>query len=499
MDTPHFASLAKGLRMSSKIQLNPHFKPSSPNNEFSISVSNLSKTYTVYKRPEDRLKQMIIPRIQKLTDIEPSKYYQPFSALKDVSFNIPRGETVGILGRNGSGKSTLLQIICGTLNQTAGTVQVNGRIAALLELGAGFNREFTGRENVFLNATILGLSQQEIKTRFDAIAEFAEIDDFMDRPVKTYSSGMYMRLAFAVAINADPDILVVDEALSVGDEAFRRKCYARIEEIQSLGATILFVSHGISTILQLCSHAILLDQGELLMQGDPKSVTAQYQRLVNIPAAKSGIIRSEIKGLSAEALSKKNDPVGKPIISSRPAKSTSLESYDPTFVSKSAIEYETQGAIIKNVRLFNSDGELVNTVESGKRYTFSYSVLMQRDASNVGVGVLIKTFNGIEIGGAISNRIKEKNTNAYNAGEVLDVEMSFNCLLLPGVYFLNAGVRGTVDGAESYLHRIVDAFVFRVLSTEKQNLTGWIDFGFRHNVRVADANRQTKVLSRHTK
>ncbi|MEL6688446.1 MAG: ABC transporter ATP-binding protein [Pseudomonadota bacterium] len=230
-----------------------------------VRVSNVSKLYRTYSKPTDRLIEAFVPKAER---------HREFQALKSVSFELPRGETLGIVGRNGSGKSTLLQIICGTMQPSSGEVSVQGRVAALLELGAGFNSEFTGRENVHLNATILGMRRDEIAERFDAIAAFADLGDFIDQPVKTYSSGMFVRLAFATAINTDPDILVVDEALAVGDEAFQRKCFAKIEEIQARGGTILFVSHSAGSITQLCSRAMLIDQGEVILDGRPKTVAA---------------------------------------------------------------------------------------------------------------------------------------------------------------------------------------------------------------------------------
>ena len=246
----------------------------------SIQVKDLSKRYEIYSQPADRLKQMVLPRMQRAIRRPSRAYFNEFWALRDVSFNVRRGETIGIVGRNGSGKSTLLQMICGTLTPTLGEVTVNGRIAALLELGAGFNPEFTGHENVRLSGLLYGLSEEELRNRYDAILDFAEIGNFIDQPVKTYSSGMYVRLAFAVAINVSPDILVVDEALSVGDEAFQRKCFARIDAIRKAGATILFVSHAASTVSELCNRALLLDHGELLTQGPPKYVVSRYQKLL---------------------------------------------------------------------------------------------------------------------------------------------------------------------------------------------------------------------------
>ncbi|MDX8377458.1 MAG: ABC transporter ATP-binding protein, partial [Mariprofundales bacterium] len=211
--------------------------------DIAIRVQNICKYYQIYSNPQDRLKQSLW-RGRK-------QFYREFKALDDVSFEVKKGETVGIIGRNGSGKSTLLQIICGTLAPTSGDVEVNGRVAALLELGSGFNPEFTGRENVYMNATILGLSKKEIDARFDDIVAFADIGEFIEQPVKTYSSGMMMRLAFAVAINVKPDVLIIDEALSVGDVAFQRKCFGKIEEIRDAGATIMFVSHSEGSIVNL--------------------------------------------------------------------------------------------------------------------------------------------------------------------------------------------------------------------------------------------------------
>jgi ABC-type polysaccharide/polyol phosphate transport system ATPase subunit len=235
--------------------------------EPAIRVSNLSKCYQIYDRPHYRLMQSIFRR---------KKFFRDFWALRDVSLEVRQGEVLGIIGRNGAGKSTLLQAICGTATPTSGSVSVKGRVAALLELGAGFNPEFTGRENAFLNAAILGMTSEEIAARFDDIVAFAELAEFIDEPVKTYSSGMYMRLAFAVAIHVSPDILIVDEALSVGDIAFRNKCIERIQALMKLGVTILFVTHDISTLQLLCSRVIWLDHGQIKSIGDPIRVSQDY-------------------------------------------------------------------------------------------------------------------------------------------------------------------------------------------------------------------------------
>lgn len=247
-------------------------------NEIAIKVQNLSKCYQIYDNPRDRLKQFVAPRLQRLTWQHPKQYFREFWALKDVSFEVKKGETVGIIGRNGAGKSTLLQMICGTLTPTNGSVETNGRIAALLELGSGFNPEFTGRENVYMNAAVLGLSKEEIDNRFDDIAAFADIRQFMEQPVKTYSSGMVARLAFSVAVQVDPDVLVVDEALSVGDMAFQEKSFTRMKRIRDAGTAILFVSHSTSAVRNFCDRAMWLDTGRMRAIDERLVICDEYQR-----------------------------------------------------------------------------------------------------------------------------------------------------------------------------------------------------------------------------
>lgn len=236
--------------------------------DLAVSVKNLGKSYQIYDKPRDRLLQMLFRN---------RRYYREFHALQDLSFELKRGETLGIIGRNGAGKSTLLQLICGTLHPSSGEVKVNGRIAALLELGAGFNPEFTGRENIFLNAAVLGLTAEEIKARYDDIVAFSGIGEFIDQPVKTYSSGMYVRLAFAVATSVEPDILIIDEALSVGDGAFARKSFERIMALKQRGATVLFCTHSMYYVESFCDRAIWLESGKMQMLDISQRVTSAYQ------------------------------------------------------------------------------------------------------------------------------------------------------------------------------------------------------------------------------
>lgn len=443
--------------------------------DVAITVRHVSKHHAMFARPEDRLKQMVVPRLERLIGRPPRRYFRDFAALSDVSLEVRRGETVGIVGRNGSGKSTLLQIICGTLRPTAGEVSVNGRVAALLELGAGFNPDFTGRENVLLNAAILGLSRAEIDQRFDAIAAFADIGEFIDQPVRTYSSGMYVRLAFATAINVDPDILVVDEALAVGDEAFQRKCFARIEDIRKGGGTILLVSHSAQSVVQLCDRAVLLDAGEKLLDGAPKLVTGQYQRLMNATGADAQRIREDIRAgrLAPEAA---------PAAADNPLPVADLDAFDPNLKSPSRVDYDQAGATIRDVRIVNAAGRQVNILTSGGRHWLEYRVDFDRDLQSVDFGTLIKTTTGIELGGASTN-LNGPSLDVV-AGQSILVRMGFDCPLAPGTYFLNAGTRARLDGELRYAHRILDALSFRVVTDGPVTYTGTIDFGFAPEVTV---------------
>lgn len=248
--------------------------------KIAIRVANLNKCYQIYERPQDRLKQFIVPPLGRLFGKEAPRFYREFWALRDVSFEIRKGDTIGIIGRNGSGKSTLLQIICGTLTPTSGEVESIGRVSALLELGAGFNPEFTGRENVLLNAAILGFPHDEMLARMDKVLEFSELGVFLDQPVKTYSSGMYARLAFSAAIHVDPEVLIVDETLAVGDARFVAKCMRRIKEVKEGGTTILFVSHDVGSVRTLCDFAIWLDRGRLIDKGGVFPVSGRYMEFI---------------------------------------------------------------------------------------------------------------------------------------------------------------------------------------------------------------------------
>ena len=282
---PAGGTQASGVPASASGPAFPDQPPAVPrdpglDDDVAIRVSGLSKCFQLYDSPGHLLKQLLVGRVARLVGRTPPQYFREFWALKGLDFTVRRGETVGIVGRNGAGKSTLLQILCGTLTPTDGHVEIRGRVAALLELGAGFNPEFSGRENVYLNGAILGVSREEIARRFADIEAFADIGEFIDRPVKSYSSGMYVRLAFAVSACIDPDVLIVDEALAVGDAKFQAKCFRRFEELVSRGTTILLVTHSTEQITRHCDRAILLEGGVVHQEGPPRDVANTYLDLL---------------------------------------------------------------------------------------------------------------------------------------------------------------------------------------------------------------------------
>ena len=435
-----------------------------------ISLRNISKSYKMYASPADRLKELVHPFGRK--------YHGEFQALKDVSIDVPRGMSLGIVGRNGSGKSTLLQVIAGILQPTTGSVQVQGRISALLELGAGFNRDFTGRENVFMHGALMGISREEMEGKFESIARFAEIGDFVDKPVRTYSSGMYVRLAFATAINVDPEILIVDEALAVGDEAFQRKCYARIKAFQKQGVTTLFVSHSAAAIIELCGRAMLFEKGELLCDGRPKEVITDYHKLLYSPAPKAEKFVEELKRRqsSADAETERQAHKVEP-----EKKAFFIDNFTP----KSTVYYESLGALIRNPRILTLDGEVVNVLYRGGEFIYAYEVEFTEPCFHVGFGMLIKTITGTEFGGGNSG-VGKRLIDQMDAGKTAEVRFRFRCNLMQGTYFMNAGVTGIHNGEARYLHRVIDAVIFRVQAEKDVCSNGTIDFCVEPEIEVTD-------------
>jgi lipopolysaccharide transport system ATP-binding protein len=442
-----------------------------------ITVDAVDKVYRVWSRPHARLTASFANRMARIPVLPPllkqfaeshsSRVMKEFYALRGVNISIKKGETVGIIGKNGSGKSTVLKLIAGTLQPTRGRVQVVGRVAAMLELAAGFEPDFTGRENVFLSAAILGLKRTETDERLPGILEFADIGAFIDQPIKTYSSGMLVRLAFAVHTAIEPEILIIDEALSVGDETFRRKCFARLDELRDKGTTILFVSHDLNSVVNLTQRALFLHEGELVMEGKPQDVVQQYQRYCHsnkedatafVRALKSG---KTTRAIGIENTKKEADP--------------KEEQYDPYLVSKSRLEYPPRGGRIQNLELLDTGGNKANLLRRGNKYAFSYRVAFDEKAEDVTFAMLIKTMKGQELGGS-RTLPWDQFIPVVEAGQEYRIRFVFSALLTPGVYFLNAGVEGKVDGKRAYVHRIMDAVAFRVVSEKDHFPTGIVDF-----------------------
>ena len=390
-----------------------------------LRVESISKQYRIYNRPSDRLKETVTRGRWKA--------HREFWALKDITFEVEPGTTTGIIGPNGSGKSTLLQIITGTLEPTHGRVTLEGRVAALLELGAGFNAEFTGIENIFMNASLLGLSKAETEALLPEIASFAEIGDFIYQPLKTYSSGMYVRLAFAVAIAVAPQILIVDEALSVGDAVFQHRCTRRIKEMQENGTTILFVSHDPGAIRALCSRAILLNHGRMEADGPPADVLARYQKV---------IMAQEAAYAHAELVREKPQP--------------DEESSAPQFTYR----HGNGSAEILKVELLNASHEQAAIVESGQPVQLRMQVVFNEELLDPVYGFIIRNRHGIHLYGT-NTRVQGIRGGLSKRGARVETRFSFNCWLAPDLYSISIAVHSPEAVSFDWLD---GALFFRVIS-----------------------------------
>jgi lipopolysaccharide transport system ATP-binding protein len=389
-----------------------------------LRVQDISKQYRIYNRPADRLKETLTRGRWKA--------HREFWALKDVSFVVEAGTTTGIIGPNGSGKSTLLQIITGTLEPTHGTVWTDGRISALLELGAGFDPEFTGIENIFMNGTLIGLSKKEIERLLPEIASFAEIGDFIYQPLKTYSSGMQVRLAFAAAIAVSPQILIVDEALAVGDAVFQHRCTRRIKEMQENGTTILFVSHDLSAIRALCSRVILLNEGRIEADGAPTYVLNRYQKI--IMATEAAYVKEP-----ATAPEQVEEEVAAP---------------DYTY------RHGDGSAEILTVDLIDDSGNSVKVVETGESLHCRARVIFHADLENPVFGFFIRNRHGIHLYGT-NTKVQGMSFGRVSGGETLEVTFSFKCWLAPDYYSISIAVHSFAAISFDWLD---GALFFRVVS-----------------------------------
>lgn len=439
-----------------------------------IEVVGLSKCYTLYDQPSDRLRQFVLPRLQRIAGLGPRRYFREFWALWDVSFDVRRGETMGIVGRNGAGKSTLLQIICGTLTPTSGTVRIAGRIAALLELGSGFNPDFTGLENVYLNATLLGLTRPQIDERLDAILSFADIGDFIREPVKTYSSGMVVRLAFAVQAQVDPDVLVVDEALAVGDARFQAKCFARLKTLRDAGTTILFVSHSTEQVVTHCSRAVLIDGGRLLEIGEPRRVTNRYLDLL--------FGRARVDASAAPETTASGSPPPASLLSK-----DDLAGVDEGFLDPAASAYEERApynpheyrwgdkrASLLDFMLLDSDEPVTGAVSCGTRLRLVLKFRFNAPVVRPILGVTLKTREGVTVYGSNSDMQDLTEIAEIGApGSVHFASFEFEAALAGGDYFISVGIASR-DGVDVVPHdRRYDSIHFSVNAVP--NFIGLVD------------------------
>jgi lipopolysaccharide transport system ATP-binding protein len=394
--------------------------------EFSVEVDQVVKIYPIFSKPYDRLKQMVVGSRKK--------YYREFRALDAVSFKIPRGSTFGLLGQNGSGKSTILQIIAGILQPTSGAIRANGRIAALLELGAGFNPEFTGRENVFLNSALLGITTGEVTAILPQIEEFADIGDFIDQPVKTYSSGMFARLAFAVASSVRPEILIVDEILAVGDAKFQARCFKRLRELQDLGTTIILVTHSVEQIITHCSHAVVLDRGRVHFDGSAKSAANVYLDLL------FGAEKKEKKVLD----SSEKKPITTPL---RTNQVTDLRLKDRPYYNPYEYRWGDGKAEILDVEISREGSSGDGIIPSGDTTEFRLLVQFKQPIMRPIFGFTVKTKDGTAVFGSNSEIHNQDNLiSDVVEGEIVEVLFKLQMSLIAGDYFISFGVASAISG-----------------------------------------------------
>ncbi len=453
-----------------------------------VNLRNVSKFYKLYDSPKDRLKEALHPFKKK--------YHREFYALRNIDLQIRRGEILGIVGQNGSGKSTLLKLISGVIQPSIGKVVVKGAISALLELGAGMNPEFSGIQNIYFSGTMMGFSRKEMDEKVDNIVSFSDIGTFIHQPLKTYSSGMRTRLGFALAINMDPEILILDEVLAVGDTLFRRKCYTKMEQFFRSGCTVLYVSHSANSINEICTRAILMDKGEQILSGPPKLVTMHYQKYLFTPAEGREQVRKHIIHLDRDEEMKNkfaslpdgngDGPAGKQerkwdrLDEEKPAPEPKPEPkpvpneqayYVPEFKPVTTLITRNYDVDIEDIRIRTLEGRNVNVLVMGEEYVYSYSVHFHIEAVHVGGGFPLKNEKGLVI------------SNAHIVGDYIDkvekgskylFECRFKCILAPGNYYTNAAVGAEIDGERKVLNRIVDALAFKVQPSEGKKFGGLV-------------------------
>lgn len=469
--------------------------------DYAIKFENVSKYYKLYDSPRDRLKEALHPMGKK--------YHREFFALKNISLEIKKGEIVGIIGRNGSGKSTLLKTVAGVIPPNSGNIGIQGTISALLDLGAGMNPNFSGVQNIHFGGIMMGFSPEEMNEKMPGIISFAGIGDFIHQPLKTYSSGMKARLGFALAISIKPEILIVDEVLAVGDDFFRKKCYDKMNELMHSGCTVLFVSHNTQTVDQLCSRAILLDGGELILEGPSPFVSRYYLRLLYTPADRQEALRNEIIRLNANQEEKANyilrdaappapppPPPPTPTVSSAPPTpvisptppvppaplapptpavdpAKPVAYLIPNFNPITTIKHEFEKINIRNIAISTLSGQRVNALVMDEEYILSYYAEFSINAEKVKFHAWFQNKKSVDISG-FSIPLEEPQT--VKIGDTWFVQIRFKCLLLPGNHFVNLSITRTgEEGEKIRLYIIHDAAVFKVLENREKRHWGFVN------------------------
>ena len=425
--------------------------------QLAISAEQITKVYKLYDKPSDRLKEAL--------GLKRGKLHKEHYALKGVDLSIYKGETVGIIGTNGSGKSTILKIITGVLNPTSGNLTVNGRISALLELGAGFNMEYNGIENIYLNGTMMGFSEKEIDAKLQNILDFADIGDFVYQPCKTYSSGMFVRLAFAVAINIEPEILIVDEALSVGDVFFQAKCYHKFEEFKQMGKTILFVSHDLSSIAKYCDRVVLLNRGTKLGEGKPKEMIDAYKQVLvgqyEIPEEEDSLLQDEeLNDLAAKRADGKA------------AKAEKKISAEVLGINEKALEYGTKDGEIAEFYVTDKKGTKTSAIIKGEEFTLHMKVKFKNDVPAPIFAFTLKDKHGTEITGT-NSMVEKAFLDSVKAGDEKEITFTQNLDLQGGEYLISLGVTGYEGDKFQVYHRLYDVLNLTVVSDK--NTVGYYD------------------------
>lgn len=424
--------------------------------QIAIQVTDLKKVYKLYDKPSDRMKEAL--------GLGKKKKHREHYALNGVNLTVFQGEAVGIIGTNGSGKSTILKIITGVVSPTEGQVEVNGRISALLELGAGFNMEYNGIENIYLNGTMIGFSEKEIDEKLKDILDFADIGDYVYQPVKTYSSGMFVRLAFAVAINIEPEILIVDEALSVGDVFFQAKCYHKFEEFKQMGKTIVFVSHDLSSISKYCDRVVLLNKGNKLGEGDPKEMIDAYKRVLvgqyEVPEEENSLLEDEQIKKAAQG---------------------SLEQDTRQGQNPDLLEYGNKEACITEIYMCDEKGLKTTAVMKGGSFTIHMKVKFEKDLPSPIFAFTIKNIKGVEITGT-NSMVEKAFLEPVKAGEEKDISFTQKMDLQGGEYLVSFGLTGYEGDEFVVYHRLYDALNITVISDK--DTVGYFDMNSK--VKIED-------------